>query len=172
MLLGVWAGTARGVAGDALLRPHLRAGRDRDLRHRDARRRQAATSTTRSSTTADSPGVSRGSAAPSRCCCLTQLGAPLTVGFYAKFTVLAAVIDAGGGALALVALLSAAYRRLLLPALRPHAVRRRRGRGYAYSRAVADRRRDRLGVIVAILFGIWPGPLAAWVQHATLLFLP
>ena len=29
-----------------------------------------------------------------------------------------------------------------------------------------------VGVIVAILFGIWPGPLATWVQHATLLFLP
>jgi len=29
-----------------------------------------------------------------------------------------------------------------------------------------------VGVIVAILFGLWPGPLAAWVQHATLLFLP
>ena len=29
-----------------------------------------------------------------------------------------------------------------------------------------------VGVIVAILFGLWPGPLATWVQHATLLFLP
>ena len=39
---------------------------------------------------------------------LSQLGAPLTVGFYAKYTVLAATIDSGGGALALVAILSAA----------------------------------------------------------------
>jgi NADH:ubiquinone oxidoreductase subunit 2 (subunit N) len=29
-----------------------------------------------------------------------------------------------------------------------------------------------LGVIVAILFGLWPGPLVTWTQHATLLFLP
>ena len=29
-----------------------------------------------------------------------------------------------------------------------------------------------VGVIVAILFGLWPGPLATWTQHATLLFLP
>ncbi len=39
---------------------------------------------------------------------LSQLGAPLTAGFYAKYTVLAATIDSGGGALALVAILSAA----------------------------------------------------------------
>ena len=39
---------------------------------------------------------------------LSQLGAPLTTGFYAKFAVLASVVDAGGGALALIALISAA----------------------------------------------------------------
>ncbi len=28
------------------------------------------------------------------------------------------------------------------------------------------------GVVVAVLFGLWPGPLVTLVQHATLLFLP
>jgi NADH-quinone oxidoreductase subunit N len=103
---------------------------------------------------------------------LSQLGAPLTVGFYAKFTVLAATIDAGGGALALVAMLSAAiaavfYLRFALTLFDDADVESTRIHVPALTgSAIAA------GVIVAILFGIWPGPLAAWVQHATLLFLP
>jgi NADH-quinone oxidoreductase subunit N len=103
---------------------------------------------------------------------LTQLGAPLTVGFYAKFTVLAAVIDSGGGALALVALLSAAiaayfYLRFALALYADDDVEGTRIHVPVLSATVIA-----VGVIVAILFGLWPGPLAAWVQHATLLFLP
>jgi NADH-quinone oxidoreductase subunit N len=103
---------------------------------------------------------------------LSQLGAPLTVGFYAKYVVLAATIDSGGGALALVAILSAAIAAVFylrwaitlydddqLDAVRVAVPR-------ASALVIA------LGVVVAILFGVWPGPLATWVQHATLLFLP
>jgi NADH-quinone oxidoreductase subunit N len=105
---------------------------------------------------------------------LTQLGAPLTIGFYAKFTVLAAVVDSGGGALALIALLSAAnaaffYLRfaLTLYADSDDDVEGNRIAVPPLSTIVIT-----VGVVVALLFGIWPGPIAAWVQHATLLFLP
>jgi len=103
---------------------------------------------------------------------LSQLGVPLTTGFYAKFAVLAATVDAGGAALALVALLGAAIA------------------AYFYLRWVlalyADEDRDAtrvavpsatglviaLGVAFTVFFGIWPGPLAALSQHATVLFTP
>ena len=103
---------------------------------------------------------------------LTQLGAPLTVGFYAKFIVLAAAIDSGGGALALVALLSAAiaayfYLRFALTLYDDGYVEEARIHVPGLTGFVIA-----VGVIVAILFGLWPGPLATWVQHATLLFLP
>jgi NADH-quinone oxidoreductase subunit N len=29
-----------------------------------------------------------------------------------------------------------------------------------------------LGVAITLVFGVWPGPLAALAQHATLLFTP
>lgn len=103
---------------------------------------------------------------------LSQLGAPLTVGFYAKFSVLAATIDAGGGALALVALLSAAiaayfYLRWTLALYADDDLEGAKIPVPTASRVVIG-----VGVVVAILFGLWPGPLAAWTQHATMLFLP
>jgi NADH-quinone oxidoreductase subunit N len=103
---------------------------------------------------------------------LSQLGAPLTVGFYAKFVVLAAAIDSGGGALALVALLSAAvaayfYLRWTLALYADEDVEGTRIAVPALTGTVVA-----LGVVVAILFGLWPGPLVAWTQHATLFFLP
>jgi NADH-quinone oxidoreductase subunit N len=103
---------------------------------------------------------------------LTQLGAPLTIGFYAKFTVLASVIDAGGGALALIAILSAAiaaffYLRFALTLFADDDGEATRIPVPPASVIVIT-----VGVVVSILFGIWPGPLAAWVQHATLLFVP
>ena len=103
---------------------------------------------------------------------LSQLGAPLTVGFYAKFVVLAATIDSGGGALALIALLSAAiaayfYLRFTLALYAEDDVEGTRVPVPIFTGSVVF-----VGVVVAILFGLWPGPLAAWVQHATLLFVP
>jgi NADH-quinone oxidoreductase subunit N len=103
---------------------------------------------------------------------LSQLGAPLTVGFYAKYVVLAATIDAGGGALALVAILSAAiaavfYLRWVLWLYADEDVEGTRVKVPLFTGKVIA-----IGVIVAVLFGLWPGPLVTWAQHATLLFLP
>jgi NADH-quinone oxidoreductase subunit N len=103
---------------------------------------------------------------------LSQLGAPLTVGFYAKYVVLAATIDAGGGALALVAILSAAiaavfYLRWVLWLYADDDVEGTRVRVPLFTGKVVA-----IGVIVAVLFGLWPGPLVTWAQHATLLFVP
>ena len=104
---------------------------------------------------------------------LSQLGAPLTVGFYAKYSVLVGAVDAGGGVLALITLLSAAiaayfYLRFALTLYEEsdddsaQRVRVPLATGLVIG----------AGVVVAVLFGLWPGPLAAWAQHATLLFLP
>jgi NADH-quinone oxidoreductase subunit N len=103
---------------------------------------------------------------------LSQLGAPLTVGFYAKYTVLAATIDSGGGALALVAIITAAiaayfYLRWAMWLYADDDVEATRVAVPTSTGVVIG-----VGVIVAILFGLWPGPLVAWCQHATLLFLP
>jgi NADH-quinone oxidoreductase subunit N len=103
---------------------------------------------------------------------LSQLGAPLTVGFYAKFSVIAATIDSGGGALALIAMLSAAiaavfYLRWVMTLYADDDVEGTRVVVPFFTGKVIL-----IGVIVAILFGVWPGPLATWAQHATLLFLP
>ena len=102
----------------------------------------------------------------------SQLGAPLTVGFYAKYSVLAATIDSGGGALALVAILSAAiaaffYLRWILALYADDDVEGTRVHVPLFTGKVVA-----VGVIVAVLFGVWPGPLATWCQHATMLFLP
>jgi NADH-quinone oxidoreductase subunit N len=103
---------------------------------------------------------------------LSQLGAPLTTGFYAKFAVLASVVDAGGGALALIALISAAIAAFFYL----------RWAMALYSNDHLDAARVRVplatglvigfGVAVTIVFGVWPGPLATLAQHATVLFTP
>jgi NADH-quinone oxidoreductase subunit N len=103
---------------------------------------------------------------------LSQLGAPLTTGFYAKFAVLASVVDAGGGALALIALVSAAIAAFFYL----------RWTMALYSDEHLDAARVPVplstglvigfGVAVTIVFGVWPGPLATLAQHATILFSP
>jgi NADH-quinone oxidoreductase subunit N len=103
---------------------------------------------------------------------LSQLGAPLTTGFYAKFAVLASVVDAGGGALALIALVSAAiaaffYLRWTLALYADDDVE---GVRVAVPRATGFV--IALGVLITLVFGVWPGPLAALAQHATVLFTP
>ncbi|OYV64894.1 MAG: hypothetical protein B7X07_04980, partial [Actinobacteria bacterium 21-64-8] len=85
---------------------------------------------------------------------------------------LVGAVDAGGGALALIALLSAAiaayfYLRFALTLYEESDDGAARVRVPLASGLVIG-----VGVAVALLFGLWPGPLAAWAQHATLLFLP
>jgi NADH-quinone oxidoreductase subunit N len=103
---------------------------------------------------------------------LSQLGVPLTTGFYAKFAVLAAVIDAGNTTLAVIALLGAAIA----------AVFYLRWTFTLYAEDDLDSTRIvvppmtglviGLGVAATVVFGVWPGPLAALAQHATVLFSP
>ena len=103
---------------------------------------------------------------------LSQLGAPLTTGFYAKFSVLAATVDAGGGALALIALISAAiaaffYLRWAMALYADDDLDGTRVEVPALTGIVIA-----LGVALTLVFGVWPGPLASLAQHATVLFTP
>jgi NADH-quinone oxidoreductase subunit N len=103
---------------------------------------------------------------------LSQLGVPLTTGFYAKFAVLASVVDVGGGSLALIALISAAiaaffYLRWTLTLYADDDVE-----GTRVEVPLATGLVIGLGVALTLVFGVWPGPLATLAQHATILFTP
>ena len=100
------------------------------------------------------------------------MGAPLTTGFFAKFAVLAAAVDAGGVALAVIALLSAAiaaffYLRWTLALYADDEIEANRVEVPALTGLVIG-----FGVVFTIVFGIWPGPLATLAQHATMFFTP
>jgi NADH-quinone oxidoreductase subunit N len=105
---------------------------------------------------------------------LAQAGVPLTGGFIAKFSVIAAAVDAKSYALAVIAMLSAViaaflYLRIVLsmystdddtivakdPALLP-------SRAMAVALGIA--------VVVTVLSGILPGPALDLARHATLAF--
>ena len=106
---------------------------------------------------------------------LSQLGAPLTTGFYAKFSVLAAAVDVGGASLALVALLGAAiaaffYLRWVLALYADDAGDAGEATRVAVPRASALV--IGFGTLTTVAFGLWPGPLATLAQHATVLFTP
>jgi NADH-quinone oxidoreductase subunit N len=103
---------------------------------------------------------------------LSQLGAPLTSGFYAKYSVLASTIDVGGSPLALIALLSAAiaacfYLRWSTALYSDEPVEATRIVVPLSTGIVIG-----VGVAMTLVFGIWPGPLVTLCQHATLLFTP
>lgn len=173
IMLGLWAGTARGVDGTiyylATYAPVVLAtfaivtlvGGTGDERHsldayRGLARRQP---------------LLGGALA---LLLLVQFGAPFTTGFYAKFSVIAATVDAGGVPLAVVAMVGAAVA------------------AFFYLRVVlslyADDGADEGGAIVAVpgatgtvvalsagtavLFGLWVTPIAYLAQHATVFFHP
>jgi NADH-quinone oxidoreductase subunit N len=105
---------------------------------------------------------------------LSQLGAPLTLGFYAKLAALESAVDAGGASLALIAILGACigafvYLRWILAIFGPNdeSITPAHVVITAKARVVII-----LGVSVAVLFGLWPGPLETLANHATLLFQP
>jgi len=105
---------------------------------------------------------------------LSQLGAPLTVGFFAKFGVLGAAVNANAQVLALITLLAAAvaayvYLRWILTLWDSSASDEGAAR-IAVPRASASV--IAVVCVASVLFGVWPGPLAALAQHATALFLP
>ncbi len=104
---------------------------------------------------------------------LSQLGMPLTTGFYAKFAVLAGAVDVGGGSLALIALLGAAiaaffYLRWVLALYADDAPEGAIKVAVPRASALVIG----LGVVLSVLFGLWPGPLATLASHATALFTP
>jgi NADH-quinone oxidoreductase subunit N len=105
---------------------------------------------------------------------LSQLGAPLTAGFYAKYAVLASAIDANGVALALIALLSAAIAASFY--LRWTVVLYAEPDDELDATRVVVPRPTAIvigaGVVLTLLFGVWPGPLVTLAQHATLYFIP
>jgi len=171
ILLGLWAGTVRGIAGTlfyvmtyaptvvATFAVVTLVGGVGDEHHSIERYRGLARR---------QPWLGAAMAV----LLLSQLGAPLTTGFYAKFSVLASTVDAGGGALALIALISAAiaaffYLRWAMAL-------------YADDDLDGDRVHVPVltgfviasGVALTLVFGVWPGPLATLAQHATVLFTP
>ena len=82
------------------------------------------------------------------------------------------VVDAGGGALALIALISAAIAAFFY--LR-WAVALYSDDGLEDSRVEVPRLTGAViafGVLVTLVFGVWPGPLVTLAQHATVLFTP
>jgi len=104
---------------------------------------------------------------------LAQSGAPFTTGFFAKYSVVAAAIGAGGAILAALVMLAAAiaayvYLRLVLALYAEDTddtavlVPVPTGTGLVIT----------LGAASSILFGVWVGPLVNLAHHATLLFLP
>jgi NADH-quinone oxidoreductase subunit N len=102
---------------------------------------------------------------------LSQLGVPLTTGFYAKFSVLAAVVDAGSATLAVVALLGAVIAAVFYLRWTSTLFA-----GDGDGPRVAVPRLSAcvigFGVLATVLFGVWPGPLVTLAQHATVLFTP
>jgi len=102
---------------------------------------------------------------------LAQSGAPFTTGFFAKYSVIAAAVDAGGVPLAVLAMAGAAvaaffYLRLVLSLYADGAEEPTLTPVPAASGTVIG-----FGAVTAIVFGIWVSPLASLAHHASLLFL-
>lgn len=100
---------------------------------------------------------------------LSQAGAPFTTGFYAKFAVVTSAVDAGGVWLGVLVMVAASiagyfYVRTVLSLYDGDAAT---GEVIAVPRASAVV--IGVGVVSAVLFGVWPGPLADIAHHAILL---
>jgi NADH-quinone oxidoreductase subunit N len=103
---------------------------------------------------------------------LAQSGAPFTTGFFAKYSVIAAAVSSGGTALAVLAMVAAAiaaffYLRVVLSLYADDDSDAALVAVPTSSGAVIG-----FAVITTVLFGVWVGPLASLAHHATLLFLP
>ena len=103
---------------------------------------------------------------------LSQLGAPFTLGFFAKFSVVASALDASGTTLGLVTMLSAAiaagfYLRWTQLLFADDKVSQSRVEIPAATGTVIA-----LGVATVLIFGVWPTPIMWLCQHASIAFLP
>ena len=103
---------------------------------------------------------------------LSQLGAPFTLGFFAKFSVVASALDASGTTLGLVTMLSAAiaagfYLRWTQLLFADDKVSQSRVEIPAATGTVIA-----IGVATVLIFGVWPTPIMWLCQHASIAFLP
>jgi len=171
MLLGLWAGTAQGVAGTmyylitytpvviASFAVVMLVGGPGDEGHAIERYR----------------GLARRQpwlGGAFTLLLLAQAGAPFTTGFFAKYSVVAAAIAAGGTALGVLAMIAAAiaayfYLRLAVSMYADDA-------GDEAKVAVPWPTGSVIGFasVTAVVFGVWVGPLASLAHQASLLFLP
>lgn len=102
---------------------------------------------------------------------LSQAGAPFTTGFYAKFAVVTSAVDAGGVWLGVLVMVAASiagyfYVRTVLSLYD--------GDAPASDNVIVPRASAIVigaGVVSAVLFGVWPGPLAD-LAHQAVLLLP
>lgn len=104
---------------------------------------------------------------------LVQSGAPFTTGFFAKFSVLAAALDSGGAPIAIIVMVAAAiaaffYLRVVISLFADVDDDDDRE---IVSVPVATALVIGFGAITAVVFGVWVTPIAALAHHATLLFM-
>lgn len=100
---------------------------------------------------------------------LSQAGAPFTTGFFAKFSVITSAIDAGGAWLAVIAMVAAAiggffYVRLVLSLYSDDE-----GQGVRVTVPRLSAIAIAVGATSAVIFGVFPGPIANLAHHAYLL---
>ncbi|CAB4862946.1 unannotated protein [freshwater metagenome] len=100
---------------------------------------------------------------------LSQAGAPFTTGFFAKFAVITSAVDVGGSWLAVIAMVAAAiggffYVRLVLSLYSDDE-----GSGVRVAVPRLTGSVIAVGSVSAVLFGVWPGPIANLAHHAYLL---
>jgi NADH-quinone oxidoreductase subunit N len=171
MLLGLWAGTAAGVAGTlyylVIYTPVVIAsfgvvmlvGGPGDEGHSIERYRGLARR---------QPWLGGAFAL----LLLVQSGAPFTTGFFAKFSVIAAAIGAGGTVIAVLAMIAAAvaaffYLRLAVSMYADDGGDEALVEVPTWTGTVIG-----FAAVTAVIFGIWVGPLANLAHQASLLFLP
>ena len=148
ILLGVVAGTARGVSASLYYLFAYMFMIDRQLRHRDRARPRRATATTTWPATAGLAGRQPVLALAFAVLLLAQAGAPFTTGLWAKVQVVFAAVDGGRRAPRRDRHGDGGRGRLLLPAGgRAHVRRRRAGRAPRAGRPARPSRRVEGGMV-------------------------
>ncbi len=106
---------------------------------------------------------------------LAQAGVPLTGGFIAKFSVIAAAVEAKSYALALIAMLSSViaaflYLRIVLAMYAPVEGQEDVGRDARLRPAGPIAIALGIAVVVTVITGVLPGPALDLARHATIAF--
>ena len=103
---------------------------------------------------------------------LSQLGAPFTLGFFAKFSVVASVLDAGGVTLGVVTMVSAAIAAVFYLRWTQFMFEDVKSAGPRVEVPRATGFVIAFGSALVVIFGIWPTPIMWLCQHASIAFLP